>query len=467
MATDQTPLEPSKAIAIPSADEMRQRIQAELSGQDVPDLTIFTAPDNGPLILDGQAIDDTVMFLDGMLIVQLEDGAIIVITDIGGRTYEIEPVPGEPSREQIQFIDSDTPQSSIEPAGGGGSGEQTAILDVDPLIGLPFNPLLPPTNYPFVVPRELEWAGAEGSESRLAVVQIAPAIAFETDGPVTIQLADFARVQVYEDGGETIESVSVTIEQLPVGTTVTHGTLATAADGTLMLTFTGDDATYNALQITFPTDFSTASRSDINSGPLSGSVSAVSNFGSTASLTLPIRLVFEGDVTMDGPGTLALVETDGVVDFRPADALTPRATDLDGSEEVTSVTLTMPGQIGLPSGTLVSYDGGTSFGAVSSQFTFSGTSAEYEELIIRLPADFSTENPATSLRALLTARTNEGGVTAGEIDIAVGFELDVDLSAPADVSGVEDGNGDDGSGVTVDLGIVVAATDLDGSEDST
>ncbi|OSP53969.1 hypothetical protein [Pseudoruegeria sp. SK021] len=464
MATDQTPPDPSSEIQIPTRDDLLQMIQFGLAGGDTPGLTVLMAPDDAPLVLDGSVTAGSDALVDGVLTLVLNDGTVIVVTDLDGRDYEIEPVPSDPTRIQIRFVEPESPESHIERLGEQGSGSEHPIHDPDPLFGLSINPLLSPTEYPFLPTRDWEWSGTTGVESRLAVAQIRPAIARETDGVVTIQLSDFVELQVYEDGGETIKSVTLRIEQLPAGTTVTQGTLTAASDGTLTLTFTGSHAAYNALLITFPTDFSTTSRSDIDSGPLSGTVTAVSSFGDTASHTFNIRVLFEADIELDGPGTIALTETDDDIDFRPVDALNPRATDIDGSEDITTVTLTLPG---LPTGALISYDGGTSFVSISGQFTFDGTLAEYGELVIRLPADFSTQNPPTSLVAHITARTNEGGFVSGDINISVGYELDVDLAAPALVSGAEDGNGGDGSGVTVDLGIVVEATDRDGSEDST
>ncbi|MBK0328005.1 hypothetical protein I5535_11965 [Rhodobacteraceae bacterium F11138] len=439
-------------------------IRTELAGKDVPGLTMLNAPDDTPLVLDGLAVDDTAMFVDGLLTVMLEDGTVVVVTGLAGREYEIEPVPGDPAREQIRFIDADTVPAHIELLGDRGAGEEAAITDEDPLFGLDYHPLLPPTVYPFLPRRDLDWTGTEGSESKIEIVQYRPVIARETDAPVALTLADYVDVQFNEAGGETIEYVTVEITHLPADATVTQGTLVAAADGTLTLQFTGSYAAFSNLVLTFPTDFSTTSRSDIASGPLAGHIIAQSNFGQSASLDFPVRLLFEADITLDGPGMIALAETDDPVDFRPSDGLIPRATDIDGSEEITSVTLTLPG---LPLGTLLSYDSGGSFIPFSGELEFTGTLAEYMDLMIRLPADFSTENPATTLVAHLTARTNEAGFIQDDIDISLSYELDVDLSAPAALTGIEDGDGGDGSGVTLDLGISVAATDLDGSEDST
>ncbi|OWU72788.1 hypothetical protein ATO3_13725, partial [Marinibacterium profundimaris] len=439
--------------------ELLDKINAGLAGEAVPDVKILSVVEDPDLVFEGEVVYGSIAFIDGMLVLILEDGSVVVLKDLDGRDYAIEPVADNLSRKQIVILEDDGNATSI---GQGSSGEELAVSNLDPLFGLPINLLLPPTDYPIIPQRDRDFAADNGAFSDVSIVELSPTTSAETDAPVSLRLADFVRITTNTEGGEDIDTVTLTITDLPAGTTSTAGTLSAASDGTLTLDFTGDGAAWDALTLTFPADFSSASRSDIASGPMSGTISVLTTLDGTASLDFPVTLLAEADIALDGPGSLALAETDAPLDFRPADALLPRASDIDGSESITQVTLSLPD---LPPGTLYSTDNGASFRAAGTEFTL--TLAEYQAMIIRLPADFSTQNPPSSLSGLLTATTNEGGFIEGPINISVTFELDVDLSAPAVITGTEDSNGVDGSGVTVDLGIAVAATDQDGSEDGT
>ena len=79
--------------------------------------------------------------------------------------------------------------------------------------------------------------------------------------------------------------------------------------------------------------------------------------------------------------------------------------------------------------------GGTSFTDLTQPtLNFIGTLAEYQALVIELPTDFSTENPATTLFAEIGAISDEGGSGVARLDVTVGFETDLVLTAPADLT---------------------------------
>nr|WP_253913372.1 cadherin-like domain-containing protein [Pseudoruegeria sp. HB172150] len=301
---------------------------------------------------------------------------------------------------------------------------------------------------------------------------IDPLVTAETDAAVTVNPSASWQVSVSDFDPslplEVLETVTLTLDGLPPGmlaTGVPAGTITydAVAGGTLQ--FTGTAAEYAALQLVFPADYSTESPLANGTGILTGTLFATSNedpVGQTTPVTLQITA--EGDVTIDGPGVIDLTETDAPVDWRPSDALEPQATDIDGSESIVNVVFTMPG---LPPGTLVSTDNGATFTASAGTYSFSGTLAEYDSIVIRLPTDFSTQNPLTDLVGTVTATTDEGGTATETFEVNVAYELDVTVTAPALISDTEDSAGGDGSGVVVDLGIFVEATDQDGSEDGT
>jgi len=208
---------------------------------------------------------------------------------------------------------------------------------------------------------------------------------------------------------------------------------------------------------------------------------------------------------------VAPVETDGASVIRPEDVITAFATDADGSESLARLVLRIEGlpatdQTGAPLDPLPPVDGSyllladgggeTEFslaadGTVTLTLTLDAASvgdvaAAYAQVGLTLPADFSTANrsdlaggattqPLTFRLSALTDedqdpgtdRLSDGELTRSRI-VEIEDELDVDLSvADSAITVAEDGDGVDGGGVTVDLGIEVAAVDLDGSEDST
>ncbi|NRB36616.1 MAG: hypothetical protein HRU31_18185, partial [Rhodobacteraceae bacterium] len=211
------------------------------------------------------------------------------------------------------------------------------------------------------------------------------------------------------------------------------------------------------VSLILPKDFSTE-----NPGPdLSANLEIRTDQG-TDNAVIPVIIQAEGDISMPS-AVLSLVETDDVVRFTPSNTVLPRPTDIDGSESIEAVGLIFRG---LPLGSRVSEDGGTTWIAKDGFYLFTGTLAAYRDLIIELPKDFSTTNPVSQLFAQLAAITDEGGAAIARLDVEVDFELDANISAPAKITALEDGDGSDGGGVTVDLQIKTAVTDIDGSENS-
>ncbi|MGI1663870.1 hypothetical protein ACRDNQ_16650 [Palleronia sp. KMU-117] len=440
---------------------------------EIGPVSVFDTTDLSQFLLPLDKTLDRPLALEEHLLLVQEDGSVIVLLGAGAHSLVIRSgelvlssqelsAVAKPEDDWSLLSDADridlapflaetrtTPSSSVDAA--------DVVVNV-PLVGLAISPLLPPTEFFF--PDFPDDPVAGGPPPDVGIVQIAPVLDFEADAPVTLRLADFFEVTAGNAAfGERITEIGVTIGNLPAGTTASAGTIT----GTTF-TFLGPPEAFAALTLTFPTDFSSQSRIDSAPGPLPGEIFANSNFGEGPVQTFPIRIVEEADLEMTGPGGVVEVETDAPVDFRPADAVLPAATDIDGSEEVTWVALSLAG---LPPGALVSYDGGASFSPMGPGLSFSGSLAEYAAIVLRLPQDFSTTNPSTTISGEVVARTNEGGIETRPLDVVIVATPDITLTVPPLVTADEDGDGSDGGGVTVDLGIDVFVSDIDGSEDGT
>ena len=203
-----------------ASDDLLDKINAGLAGQDIPDLKVLSIADDPSLDFEGEVVYGSVAFIDGMLVLILDDGSVVVLKDLGDRDYAIEPVADDLARKQIIILD-DQPETSIGQTGG--SGEEVAVSNLDPLFGLPINPLLPPTEYPILPQRDRDFAADNGVFSEVSIVELSPTISAETDAPVTLQLADFIEISINSDGGEEIQTVTLTIAGLPAGTTASSG----------------------------------------------------------------------------------------------------------------------------------------------------------------------------------------------------------------------------------------------------
>ncbi|WP_257098528.1 hypothetical protein, partial [Pseudovibrio flavus] len=181
-------------------------------------------------------------------------------------------------------------------------------------------------------------------------------------------------------------------------------------------------------------------------------------------------VAFEGDVevgytnNIDQSGntpTIVLTETDSGTDpllVNLGDYFTATPTDADGSENITGYDFQINN---LPTGTLFSTDGGVTFSSADisgGTLNYSGNEPDLSQLVLALPADFSTQNPQTTIDGTFTAKTDEGGSASQPFGIYVAYESDIELTAPA-AQNAEDANNN-----TVDLGISAAITDLDLSE---
>ncbi|MBO9451285.1 hypothetical protein J7426_13520 [Tropicibacter sp. R16_0] len=287
----------------------------------------------------------------------------------------------------------------------------------------------------------------------------------ETDAPVDVLLSAFISVLV-SDPDETVESLSLSLPGLPPGMGVAGdgglGTFTDAGNGTFTFDLTlpaGSGVDPAGVRLIFPTDYSTTNPAVM----LEAALSVTTSDGTTTG-DIPVVITEEGDVAL-ADATLSLAETDAPVLFTPAASLVPQVTDADGSESIALVAVVFNA---LPPGTRVSTDGGVSFAPLTDPaLNFIGTLAEYQNLVLSLPTDYSTQNPATTLYAEVAAVSDEGGFGLARLDVVVSYELDVTLAAPGALAAVEDGDGVDGGGVTVDLQITAQATDRDGSEDST
>lgn len=465
-------------------EQLRALIAQELSGTDVAGLQLLISDDGLRIILPQSLDFSRLVLIDDHIALIQPDGQVVVLLGAGEHNFILQIEGSDAAAPSLRVAELSHPEAAWEEIGEvpqitlpneislfavGGAGASKQVLVNDPLIGLPIHPLLPFTEYPW---RQDHWEWIRGGAGP-ADIHIDPLdpdaeaviTLQETDAAVAFRIADYYRFSslIGEDAAR-FTTITIELNGLPQGTTVSVGTLSLQTDGTLRLSFSGPMSEFQSLIVSLPTDFSTDSRIDAPTGILQGSIRAVSELGDDVEAPLTIKLGVEADIEMNGPGLIELAETDGPVDFRPADALMPGATDIDGSERIAGVSLTMND---LPEGTLISYDGGRSFDPIDGTIDFSGSLDEYAAIVLRLPTDFSTQNPPSSLTGWVSATTNEGGFIEDSFDVSLTYEFDVDLSAPAVLISAEDSLAGDGSGVELFLGIRVTPTDDDGSEDST
>ncbi|MFV0360467.1 hypothetical protein [Tropicimonas sp.] len=286
----------------------------------------------------------------------------------------------------------------------------------------------------------------EGSESAPLVVVVTPTsdvaisgavVTAETDGPVTVTLSDFIDIDI-SDSSETLGRYEITLSGLPAGMTSNAGTFT--SDGGSPETFTfhfvwddtsGQAITPDTLTLTFPTDYSTTSPATSLAADVAVRTrDADGTLLPEVTASIPVTVNYEDDIEIRGSGRLETAETDAPVIFTPSDLLEAVATDIDGSESVTSVRLAFAS---LPAGTLYSLDGIT-WSAAPASHVFNLTAAQYETLQISLPRDFSTESPASTLTATLTANTNEAGTASGTMTISLDAEGDVQVSGTGTIT---------------------------------
>ncbi|WP_412551932.1 hypothetical protein [Shimia sp. MIT910701] len=459
-----------------------------------------------------------VLILEDHLILVQTDGTLIVLKNVlDANVLVLLDGTGVPL---ARLIDVATPQSEwalpddaptlpvhfvMNPGASlPGSVQEDPILVNDPLIGLPIVRLLPPTGYIWGGDDQVRYGAAsddtESAPFDVDIVQIAPVVALETDAIVAVRPSLFFDV-IFSNPANGSDSATTHFEihNLPMGTAVSAGVLSAQADGSLSLSFDGSYASFLDLQIFFPPDFSTESRSDISVGSLPATLQVETITGNSQNLSFDVTLLPEGDVTIDDTLPDAVAdETDSATLLTPSSLLLPSVTDVDGSESFDSIVLTIRGlpagialsQLGitLPSGVTASVGTDTSNGTTTVIFDFSAATTAtaldaYRAFALSLPADFSTTNRsdlsdgsvALPIALQLDVQTDEDhfpsvdgpvdGTATAIRNVDIEATPDIDLSAPTLLTVAEDGGVQNISvGVLADLGISIAITDADGSE---
>jgi hypothetical protein len=295
-------------------------------------------------------------------------------------------------------------------------------------------------------------------------------VTHETDGDVTVQVSDFVSI-LDTDPGETILSLSFTVTGLPAGTTTDATSAMLTADGTgtftLSYDYPGDGTRPEDLTLTFPQDFSTENPLTLVTGELELVISdGSSTYTETA--TVPFTITAEGDVEVND-GAVALTESDAPITLRPADTITPMATDIDGSESITSILVALPAA---PNGLRYTLDG-SNYSTFPASGSISISETEFASLEFELPADFSTESPSQTLDVFVLAQTDEGGSAQGVLSVTVLAEGDLEIQGTGGLSLSEnDAPGDLDEDITNPAPVTFAlsdalspvATDADGSE---
>ena len=216
----------------------------------------------------------------------------------------------------------------------------------------------------------------------------------ETDAPVTINLTNTVSISD-ADGSEGFTSLTYTFSGLPEGVTAFGGTL----NGNV-LTVTN----YTNFGILLPTDYSTTgvAGSTANNGPdITYTINAVTNEGSdTASGSVSVAV--EADINLSGDIIQAVEDQESI----SLSSLSVTAPDIDGSEEVTSVTVTLTG---VPEGSTLGRldkDG-------EGSYTWTGVSAA-DIPDIQLAPDWNGNISGT-----IAGTTDEGGSASKSFSINV------------------------------------------------
>ncbi|WP_170566337.1 calcium-binding protein [Ruegeria atlantica] len=487
---------------------------------DTEGLAAVNLPDG--FVTDRYAIVDGDLFLIGT------DGKIVVLLSGAENNYVLQfdgvPIAATALTNAVEALGEwdqlgDIPRLTVAQmmdlgAARPGTGEQEPVNVGDPLIGLVYNPLLPPSDYPSDLQTNRRFFGdvlagddddgvPEPGENDIELT--GRPIAFETDAPVSFRPASFIDFNLEQaDIGEAVSRVTLQITGLPLGTSTNFGQIVDVG-GVATLNFSGSEADFEALVLTFPTDFSTESRNDAPPGPLQATIAIETTFLGSAQLEFPITVFAEGDAVIDDTGPDTVVdESDAPTTFKPSELLDPKVTDIDGSEDYQSLTLIVEG---LPAGSTIAslglvvpvgaeavvrptFNGSTTLTITMTADRVSDIQAAYDGLELTLPTDFSTESRTDlgiagelPLTLTLSIQTDEdvsaatdtpsdGTVTATRI-VDIGAEGDLQLSGPGAITIEENdapGVTDEDNTTTAPLDVRPAdavtgqATDLDGSE---
>lgn len=308
---------------------------------------------------------------------------------------------------------------------------------------------------------------------------VTPIVTQETDTTIEITPATAWQASIPPSSaaqGEVLLRIDLTLDNLPSGVLINSvgGTITYDAVNGGAFSFSGTPAEYAALSLVFPRDFSTDSRAGevpvaFPPGALTGTFAATSTDGSATSPDTPsLQITPEGDIFLESSTPILLAENDPVgnddqdstttapVQFLVRDSMRGVATDFDMSETMVRVdnfTVT-----GLPDGSSFSLTGAggpfTTVPGTPPALTFATlTAAQFDQLVIRLPDDFSTESPGDNdngpisgsarfftdeaIAAGETAPTPTNGVVDGSFTVTVSDEADIRITT-ANVSGVED-----------------------------
>ncbi|MFM5336218.1 hypothetical protein ACET97_06690, partial [Aeromonas enteropelogenes] len=237
------------------------------------------------------------------------------------------------------------------------------------------------------------------------------AVAGETDAALQVLLTNTVSISD-SDGSETWTSLVYTFDNLPAGTTAVGGTLV----GNVLTVTVTNGALPAAFGLVFPADYSTAgvAGSITNNGaPIGYTVVATTNEGSANSAG-SITITVEGDISVSAT-SLVLAETDAPVPVALAAQLSVSATDVDGSEQVTGVTVTLSN---VPAG--ADMTGWTPTGAGS--YSWSGVSVAGVPGFT-LPADWSGV-----VNGNVAGTTDEGGAANQPFTITLNASHDIDFN---------------------------------------
>ncbi|MFQ1975117.1 retention module-containing protein, partial [Aeromonas veronii] len=239
----------------------------------------------------------------------------------------------------------------------------------------------------------------------------------ETDAQLEVLLTNTVSISD-SDGSETWTSLVYTFDNLPAGTEAVGGTLngnvltVTAINGVLPASF----------GLVFPADYSTAGVKDStnnNGAPISYTVVATTNEGS-ANSTGSITINVEGDISVSATN-LVEAETDAPIAVSLAALLSVSATDADGSEEVTSVTVTLSG---VPEDAVMG-EGWEQDEEVAGDWSWSGASVAGVPSFT-LPADWSGV-----VSGNVAGTTDEGGEANQDFTVTVNASHDIDFNGKA------------------------------------
>ncbi|WP_380053902.1 hypothetical protein ACFE33_12380 [Falsihalocynthiibacter sp. SS001] len=514
-------------------EQLKQLIEAAQEGAVVEGLTLIDADGRARVAIPSDTSFSHLAIIGDDIILLQPDGTIIVLVDAVLENYllvgDAFAIPTESVAEAANTETSWDELADIEPIEdldwlldskppNPGSVDKPIVV-IDPLIGLPFSPLLPPTEYPRPERDDEEYGGATGIVVN-PIMEGGDVDLVETDGTLVINLSEFYQIAPDVGGASTLSllDVHVVLVGLPPGTTATAGTFTEAEDGTLTFEYMGTAADYPSLTLTIPKDFSTDNRTapgtDGPEAAITGTITSQSNTGGTevGSLDVSITIGTEGDAEIDSSMPYAdLIEDqldpDSAGDafpILPVELLAPKLTDDDGSETLTQAVLVVEGlpatdRNGVPladpiDGTYLDLqvDPGADVvfaraadGSITMTITLDAAGVgdvlgAYEAIQFSVPPDFSTANrsdltggetalPITFSLTIISDEDQNGvddgpndGVDSATRVLNIDFVEDIDLTAPSKIEVLEDGGPLSQIGTIVRLGVdVVTQADID------